>query len=307
MDVNEFLQGIDTIYKTGSRAEIYEYLLLHLNQATEENDGSASVTVLNEMVGFHRSISEHASAIQAANQAIAVLRSMGYENTVPFGTTLLNAATAHRAAGDNMRAAELFAGALSILSQHLPADDYQLAGVYNNASSLYEELGNYGEALGLLEKAVEILKKRDGLDVDTATAMTNLALVLLKLGRLDEAMEHLEQAMALFREADAKTDGPHYGAALAGMGEACYRMGKYDEAMTAYQSALEHIRAAVGENADYAFTLRNCAVACEAVGASEQAEMMMARAHEILRALGMRTDVPEDQADDEAAPARQRE
>ncbi len=304
MDVNVFLQGIDAKYETGSRAEISAYLLRHLNEADSEKDYNAAVTVLNEMVGFYRSISDHASAIQAANQAIAVLRSLGYEDTVPFGTTLLNAATAHRAAGDNIRALELFAGALNILSQHLPEDDYQLAGVYNNASAIYEELGNYGEALENLERAVAILQKRDGLEIDTATAMTNLAQVLLKMGRQDEAVETLEKAMAIFRGAHAETAGPHYAAALAGMGEVWYRTGRYDEAVTAYESALEHIRAAVGENADYAFTLRNCAVACEALGASHRAETMMVRAHEILTALGMSTDVPEDQSASEYLPAQ---
>jgi tetratricopeptide (TPR) repeat protein len=116
------------------------------------------------------------------------------------------------------------------------------------------------------------------------------------MGRQDEAVETLGKAMALFQGAHAETAGPNYAAALAGMAEAYYRMGKFAEAVAAYESALEHIQAAVGENADYAVTLRNCAVASDALGAPEQAEKMMARAHEILTALGMATHVPEEQA-----------
>lgn len=304
MDIDRFFQGLDAKFERGDRKQISAYLLLSLNQADSEKDYNAAVTVLNEMIGFYRSISDHASAIKAGDQAIELLRSLGYEDTVPFGATLLNAATAHRAAGDSIRALEFFTGALGILRHHLPADDYQLAGVYNNVSSIYEELGKYDDALEHLEMALAILGKHDGMAADTATVMTNLALVLLKVGRRAEAVETLEKAMAIFRSARAETAGPHYAAALAGMAEAYYRMGQYQEAVKAYESALDHLEAAVGENADYALTLRNLAVAYEALGASAKAEELMVGAHELLTALGMSADLPEDRSEEKDGPVQ---
>ncbi len=186
MDVDTFFQGLEAKYESGDRKQVSAYLLLSLNQADAEKDYNAAVTVLNEMMSFYRNVSDHASAIKAGDQAIAILRSLGYENTVPFGTTLLNVATAHRAAGDTVRALELFTGALSILQHHLPEDDYRLAGVYNNVSSIYEELGKYDDAVETLEMALRILDKHAEMAVDAATVTANLAQVLLKIGRQTE-------------------------------------------------------------------------------------------------------------------------
>ena len=306
MDIDLFFQDLDAKFAAGDKKHISDFLAQSLNKADAEKDFNAVVTILNEMTGFYRSISAHKAAIKAGDQAIAVLRSLGYENTVPFGTTLLNAGTAHRAAGDNVRALELFTGALAILSHHLSEDDYQLAGVYNNASAIYEELGQYDEALENLEKAASILQRQQGMEVDAATVTTNLALVLLKMGRDSEATQKLEQTLEMFKQAQAETSGPHYGAALAGMAEAFYRMKRYSEAVDIYQSALSYIKAAVGENADYALTLRNCAVACEALGETEKAEKLMLKANEILTALGMDPALPGDhpKQDEEVTPVQ---
>ena len=304
MDIDKFFQGLDARFKGDDRQQISSYLLLSLEQADSEKDYNAAVTVLNEMIGFYRRISDHASAIRAGDQAIAVLRSLGYENKVPFGTTLLNAATAHRAAGDNIRALEFFTGALGILRHHLPEDDYQLAGVYNNVSSIYEELGKYDDAVENLELALNILGKHAGMAVDTATVMTNLALVLLKVDKRNEAVETLEKAMAIFRSTRTETAGPSYAAALAGMAEAYYLMGKYQDAAKAYESALAYLKAAVGENADYAFTLRNLAVVYEALGSAKEAEELMAGAQALLSTLGMSPDLPEDRCEEADGAAR---
>ncbi|MCL1939496.1 MAG: tetratricopeptide repeat protein [Desulfovibrionaceae bacterium] len=301
MDIDAFFQGLDAGYKSGDRELIAAHLLHSLNQADAEKDFNAAVTILNEMMGFYRKISDHAASIKAGDQAIAILRSLGYENTVPFGTTLLNAATAHRAAGNTVRALEFFTGALGVFRHHLPEDDYRLAGVYNNVSSIYEELGNYDEAVENLELALTILEKQDGVPLDTATVMVNLAHVLLKINRQDEAVAILEKAMAVFQNTRTEATGPQYAAALAGMAEAYYRIGRIQDAVRAYESALAHLKTAVGENADYAFTLRNLAVAYEALGAAEKANELMHRAHQLLSALGMDT-APESVLPSEDSP-----
>ena len=290
MDIDAFFQGLDARYASGDRQQIAEYLLHSLSRAEAENDDNAAVTILNEMMGFYRKISDHVSSVQAGDRAIAILRARGYEHTVPFGTTLLNAATAHRAAGNMIRALEFFTGALGTLRHHLPEDDHRLAGVYNNVSSIYEELGNYDDAIENLELALDILEKQSGMPLDTATVMTNLAHVLLKVDRQDEAVAILEKAMAVFQNTHTESTGPQYAAALAGMAEAYYRVGRLQDAVRAYESALTHLKAAVGENADYAFTLRNLAVVYEALGASEKANELMNRAHQLLDALGMDTN-----------------
>ncbi|MDR2574312.1 MAG: tetratricopeptide repeat protein [Desulfovibrio sp.] len=289
MDINVFFQNFGRIFDQGRREDIGEFLHNSLAEAEKEKDNHALVTILNEAAGYFRNTSNYAEAVNAADRAVSILRGLGYENTVPYGTTLLNAATAYRAAGDSVKAMELFISSLTVLAALLPEDDYRLAGLYNNISAIHEEKGDYSEALEMLQKASDIMEKKPDMADDAAIVLTNLAMISLKLNRRDEASATLEKAMAVFRRAGGGEEGqklaPQYAAALAGMGEAYFRMDKFDKAARAYESALEHIEAAFGENRDYAITCRNCADACEAAGYLEKARQFTAKADHIFARL----------------------
>ena len=289
MDINAFFQNFGRIFDEGRREDVGKFLYDSLAEAEKEKDDHALVTILNEAAGYFRNTSNYAEAVNAADRAVSILHGLGYENTVPYGTTLLNAATAYRAAGDSVKAMELFISSLTVLAALLPEDDYRLAGLYNNISAIHEEKENYPEALEMLQKASDIMEKKPDMADDAAIVLTNLAMIFLKLNRRDEASATLEKAMAVFRRADGAGEGqklaPQYAAALAGMGEAYFRMDKFDKAVVAYESALEHIEAAFGENRDYAITCRNCADACEAAGDPEKARQFIAKADHIFARL----------------------
>jgi tetratricopeptide (TPR) repeat protein len=297
VDIDAFFQGLSTVFASGDQDAVSEYLRRSLTGAEAENDNHAAVTILNEMTGYFRSVSNYAEALKASERAIALMQSLGYENTAAYGTTLLNSGTAYRAAGDNIRAMELFFQALALFGKHLPTDDHRLAGLFNNIGAIYEETGRYDEALDVLQQAVDILEKHPGMASDAAVVQSNLALILLRVQRDAEAMAALEKALTLFRRQGEGEAGrrlsPHYAAALAGMGEVHMRMKEYARAVGTYESALEHIKAAFGENRDYAVTCRNCALACEAVGEPEKADSLRKKADEVFAALGL---VPEEGA-----------
>jgi tetratricopeptide (TPR) repeat protein len=292
MDVDVFFQGYDSVFASGDQERIGDYLRRSLAEADKEGDRHAAVTVLNETAGYFRSTGKYAESLKAADRAVADMRDLGYEDTVPYGTTLLNAATAYRAYGDNTKALELFMEALAVLGARLPEDDYRLAGLFNNISSIYEKNGQYEQALEMLEKAAAIMEKQTGMESDAAVVLTNLAMTLFRLERGTEAEATLHKALALFKQenktgkADQRLD-PHYAAALAGMGEACYRMKRYAEAVENYEAALAHIRDAFGENRDYAVTCRNCALAYEAAGRYDKAGELRANAESLFAALGV--------------------
>lgn len=268
MDVHAFLDGLGRVFAAGDTGEVDGYLRRGMARALEEKDKSALITVLNEMVGYYRSVSRYEDALRAAEHAIEEMEKLGCADSVPFGTTLLNAATAYRASGDNGKALDYFNRALAIYQRDLPADDYRLAGLYNNISAIHQDVGRYGNAAQLLGTSLAILSGIRGAEVDAATVAANLALVLFKLDNVDEAREALDVAFALFGpEDDGETRRPpHYAAALAGLAEAHFCMGEYPKAVDMYVSALAHIKTCYGENEDYATTCRNCATACERMG-----------------------------------------
>ena len=65
-----------------------------------------------------------------------------------------------------------------------------------------------------LGKAIQIMEKQPGTRVEVATSRTSLALIELKMDKLEAAEKHLELAISAFKEDGGKTD-THYSAALA--------------------------------------------------------------------------------------------
>jgi tetratricopeptide (TPR) repeat protein len=292
MDIDKFFSDYDVAFATGNNDAIGDFLQSSLAAAEVENDKHSAVTILNEMAGFFRSISSYAQAIRYAEKALATARELGFENTIPYGTTLLNAATAYRTSGDNIKALEYFIHALGILQSNLPVDDFQLACLYNNISAIKQDTGQYAEALDMLQKAVAIMQKQPDMENDTATVMTNLAQVLLKLDRDAEAMETIEKSLELFRQENTSVAvdqrlSPHYAAALAAQGEANFRMKRYAECVRAYENALAHIKAAYGENKDYAVTSINLGIAYNKLNRADKAEECRAKGEKILADLGV--------------------
>jgi tetratricopeptide (TPR) repeat protein len=291
VNIDAFFQQFGALFEKGNPDEVGAFLAGSIAEAEAENDARGLITILNEAAGFYRNISEYARATAAAERALALLRDLGYESTVPYGTSLLNAATAYRAAGDSVKALELFIASLAVLAALLPEDDYRLAGLYNNISAIHAEKHNYPEALDMLEKASAIMAGKPDMADEAAVVLTNRAMMLFRLDRRDEAAATLEEALAAFRRAggggERQKFSPQYAAALAGMGEASYRMGRFAEAAETYEAALEHIRASFGENRDYAIICRNCADACEAAGNRERAGVLAGKSREILSRLGI--------------------
>ena len=278
MDVQAFFQGLSEIFAAGRIDEVRGYLQKSLAEAEAQDDHHAAVTVLNEMIGYFRSISSYKDAIWASERAITQMQALGYEGTVAYGTTLLNAATAFRASGDDQKALALYEETLTIYQRCLPENDPQLAGLYNNISSLCQAGGEYEKAYTLLQKSLAILSQTEGAAIDAATVHTNCALALFALDREPEALQALRTALDIFEEDEdggspaASRRAPHYAAALAGLGAAYYRLKQYDMAVQVYESALSHIKACFGENRDFAVTRKNCAVVLDAMGQHEKAQ-----------------------------------
>lgn len=294
MDIEEFFQEYSSQFRQKSPKEVCAFLEERMAAAEAEGDNSALVTILNEAAGYYRNISLYQESVAAADRAVALLECMGCRDTVAYGTTLLNAATACRTAGDSMRALEYFIASLAVLQTLLPEDDHRLAGLYNNISAIHEEKGQWNEALEMLRKAGAIMEKNPDMPEDAAIVYTNLSMALFRQRQEAEAVDMLTKAEKLFRRA-AECGGqsnqqdrlsPQYAAVLAGFGEAHFRLGAFDKAAVAFDEARLHMGAAFGKNRDYAVICQNCADAHEAAGNIEDARAMLEEADAVLRALG---------------------
>ncbi|MBD5488072.1 MAG: tetratricopeptide repeat protein [Lachnospiraceae bacterium] len=284
MNVDNFFMTLDSYFANQEIDKVDPFLVSSLAQAKEEEDYGAYISICNEMIGFYRSISAFEKAYVAAEDVLLLMEELQMENTEHFATTLLNAATAYRAAGDYEIALRYYRQALQIYNGILPPQDYRYAGLYNNMSILLEKMEENEEAISYANEALAIIENLEGGEMETATTLTNLALLYFKISQPEKAKEHLERALSLFEKNGENTDA-HYSGALAGVAEAWYRMQDYEKALTYYEKALDEVKVHFGENMSYAVLCDNCAAVCEKLEDEEKQQFYLRRAAEVRRAI----------------------
>lgn len=280
MNVDKFYETLDSYFAKQEIEQVDPFLVSSLKQAKEEEDYGAYISICNEMIGFYRSVSAFEKAYTAAEDVLLLMEELQMEHTEHFATTLLNAATAYRAAGDYETALRFYKQSLQIYDGILPPQDYRYAGLYNNMSILLEKMNENEEAIAYAEKALEIIETLEGGEMETATTLTNLALLYFKVAQTQKAKELLEQALSLFGRSGENTDA-HYSGALAGVAEAWYRMEDYEKALEYYEKALHEVKLHFGENMSYAILCENCAAVCERLNDADKQTYYLDRALEV--------------------------
>lgn len=294
---DQLYKELDNMFASHANAqEIEKYLLNALNQSQEEalketqnkeskekanctydksqeaNAQALQLSVLNELMGFYRSRGEHAKNQPIINRALNIANEMQLSGTEAGTTTLINAATSLRAAGDYDRAEEIYSQALKESSKTLKPNDRKLAALHNNLSMLYSETGKIKEAIDQLEKALDILQKSSidpSTDIDIAATHTNLALAILqecsqpsestnsKSDSLNSAFEHAQMSLKIYKDGNNQNQ-PHYASALAGYAQVQYARKEYSDAVKAYSEALDLIAQCYGKDSEsYAITAEN--------------------------------------------------
>lgn len=281
MNIDSFFEELDSYFDRNDTAGVDAYLTASLQKAKEEEDYAAYISIGNEMIGFYRSVSAFEKAYVASEDVLLLMEELNLQETEHFATTLLNAATAYSMGGDLTHALHLYRQAVQIYDRLLLAEDYRWAGLYNNMSILLEKLNENEEAADCAKKALAVIEKQEGSDAQTATTLTNLALICFKLSQNEAAKEYLARAITLF-EKDADSPNEHYSGALAGMGEACYRDGEYEKALSYYERALADVKRHYGENMSYGILCENCAAVCGAMGNEAEQKRYADRAREVI-------------------------
>ena len=294
---DQLYKELDNMFASHANAqEIEKYLLNALNQSQEEalketqnkeskekancaydksqeaNAQALQLSVLNELMGFYRSRGEYAKNKSIIDNALKLSDKMQLAGSEAGTTTLINAATSLRAAGDYDRAAEIYSQALKESSKTLKPNDRKLAALHNNLSMLYSETGKIKEAIDQLEKALDILQKSSvnpSTDIDIAATHTNIALAILqecsqpnvstnsKSATLNSAFEHAQMSLKIYKDGNNKNQ-PHYASALAGYAQVQYARKEYSDAVKAYSEALDLIAQCYGKDSEsYAITLEN--------------------------------------------------
>jgi len=155
----------------------------------------------------------------------------------------------------------------------------------NNLAALYDDIGAYGQAEPLYQRALKIYEKKLGPDhPNVATSLNNLAELYRAMGAYSQA-EPLYQRALKIREAKLGPDHPDVAGSLNNFAILYYSMGAYGQAEPLFQRALKIRQARLGsDHPDVATSFNNLAELYRAMGAYGQAESLHQRALKIREA-----------------------
>ena len=252
MNINSVLAEYDKLFGNITLTEIETYLYEKIKEAVEEQDDSAIITLLNEMIGLCRDTSQKEKALIYCEQLKKLMIRMNLEGTKDYATSMQNIANAYRAFGLWDEAEEAFQIIEKTYEAYLDKGDYLWASMYNNWGLLYQEKQEYGKSAETLQKALSLIVQIPNNKIKEAITKTNLANSLFGL-QTDEAMEqgysYLTEAIEIFIE-DGEKDF-HYGAALVAMGDYYVRNNEWKKAKGYYQKGIVEILIHTGKTEFY--------------------------------------------------------
>lgn len=269
MDIENILHEYDEMIARGQLQEAVGYLEKQAAECVKDGESTSAITIFNELEGFWRVAGDKAKSYAAAEAALGLIASCGMEGSIGHATTLLNYATAKTAFGEVKEALELYHRVMKIYDWQLPEDDYRYAGLYNNMAQSLLRVNDVKSAGEYFAKSLEMLKKMQDVESETATCHANLAICLMAQKKFDEAEENLTKSERLFAFLPGD---PHADSMLATRGQLEYMLGRFAEAAGYYRRAAENIEKRFGRNPYYERACRNCAKAFEAAGKREEAE-----------------------------------
>lgn len=255
IDIDALLQGLDDIFAANeapSKAE--PYLLNALRIARHADDDAAELSILNELMGFYRSQGRHDDNAPVIERALMLTGRMHLEGSEAWLSTLINAATSQRAAGNVDDSERLYLLALKSSDRIFDGNDRRLAALHNNLSMLYSSMGRYSEAEHHLDQALNILEQASvnpAEDIDVASSHSNLALLLLNTpSRTQESLDHAAKALEIYHQGGLETRA-HFAAALAAYAQVLAHAGRPADSLPYYERALETIALHYGPNSEY--------------------------------------------------------
>ncbi|MBO4883586.1 MAG: DUF4125 family protein [Lachnospiraceae bacterium] len=248
MDIETLRQAIDKLYEEGRAAEAERLMLEVAAVAADEGEDALLLQILNELIGHYRETGEWDKAFEISDRAIMIAGRLFPECSVPYATTLLNAASMYRAAGKLDISLDMYRKVELIYAEVLKADDMLYASLFNNEALLYQERGEFGKAKALLLKALDI-DRANGKEYEEAVSLANIAATMIQTGETEEALKLAEASVALFENLGVRDQ--HLCAAFSAMGSYYYIKGRFDAASVCFKQGMDIMESILGKNGYY--------------------------------------------------------
>ncbi|MBR4581574.1 MAG: tetratricopeptide repeat protein [Lachnospiraceae bacterium] len=175
MDMERITAKLDKFVEKKDYEGAKELLAYWLEDARSKGDLRASLSLYNESMGFFRKIGDKESAVNCAENALRILEKLEMEGTITAATTYINSATVYKAFGMADIALPYFEKAKEIYDKELKENDSRLGGLYNNMGLALLDLKRYEEAVDSYKKALDVMSKVKGGNLEKAITYLNIA------------------------------------------------------------------------------------------------------------------------------------
>ena len=271
MNIDEVLKELDSLPGGEETYKTFDFLKEKIEEACKEGDHSSELTLINEMIGYCRYTGRHDDSAFYGDYAVRLCEEQGLADTLPYATSLLNIATADRAAGRLKESMNGYRKVEALYNKLVKKGDYLYAALYNNMSLLYQEMDDHRGSARYLEAALNTIDGLDGERVPQAITRTNLAQAYLRLHNYDRAEDLLKEAETIFEELGG--DEFHYPGCLNALGQLYYERKDYVKSRDYYRRALGLLKHHVGEdNPGYISVARNLEMAENMTGQTFRTE-----------------------------------
>ncbi len=169
------IEKMDEYMSRRDYAGAERHLLFWLEEARLGNDKRGELLIRNELVGHYRKTADRDKAFANAREALRLIHELDFDGTISSGTTYVNIATAYNAFDENERSAEMFEKAQKVYESSENTDKSLLGGLYNNMGLTYASLGRYDDAMGSYRKALDVMGRVPGGNLEQAITYLNMA------------------------------------------------------------------------------------------------------------------------------------
>lgn len=200
------LEKVDDALSKDNFQEAERILNYWVGQAVSDGDKSTELSLLNELIGLYRKQNEKGKGLAVVSRALVLLDELKLTD-LTYGTVMVNAATAYKVFGLTDKALELYNLAEVNYRQNVSENDKKFAALYNNEGSLFASIGNAEKATACYEKAIAILDKSEGNELEKAISLLNIADVTPNDVENESKIDNLvDSAYELFNAKGLKRD-----------------------------------------------------------------------------------------------------
>lgn len=215
MNVEQLFAKLDASFNENDLIKAEDILKEGIEAAASEGDSPALLQILNEYIGFLRTMGRHDKSYAIGLEIKKLLNAMELKGSIPYATSLLNIATALRAGGRYEESLENYNEVEEIYRTTLPENSMLKAGFYNNKSLLFQETGNLEASTDCLKTALFIATANNE-RYEMAVSNANLANSYVGLHNYTEAYRYAIVSAGLFEQLNAFDS--HYASALYALG-----------------------------------------------------------------------------------------